>query len=362
MKNKRSVSRTITLAGMPLLFIANVAVSATVVTLDDITFWTGTGENRAAMVVDWDETSSVDQSLVWGYRWDGSAFGAEMFEAIVTADSRLYAKLNQPVESSTGTLLYGFGYDLNGDATFDISDGTTFDAYGIAISGPPDLPPIPAATSSNPADHYAEGWYTGFWHYGISSESASPFEGGEWIATLDGMTSRKLSDGDWDSWTFTSNTQPPFIAFAENPYTAEAPLAADFDTDNDVDGMDFIIWQRGFGITSGAKLAQGDANGDGMVNGLDLNLWQENVGSRASMTVIPQTVPEPSSAQLTIYLLLFIYLCSSRKETSHEVATMVRFYRTHNKCNASFNGSRDCPVCDRSNIVRTGSSPRPWLF
>ena len=41
----------------------------------DIQLWAGTGANEAAMVIDWNDGKS-DESLVWGYRWDGSATGA----------------------------------------------------------------------------------------------------------------------------------------------------------------------------------------------------------------------------------------------------------------------------------------------
>jgi hypothetical protein len=41
---------------------------------------------------------------------------------------------------------------------------------------------------------------------------------------------------------------------------------ADFDNDNDVDGADFLVWQRGLGAT-GASNGTGDANGNGVVRG-----------------------------------------------------------------------------------------------
>jgi hypothetical protein len=49
---------------------------------------------------------------------------------------------------------------------------------------------------------------------------------------------------------------------------------ADFDGDGDVDGRDFLTWQRGFGITGAATLSQGDANDDGNVDADDLAIWQ----------------------------------------------------------------------------------------
>jgi subtilisin family serine protease len=58
-------------------------------------------------------------------------------------------------------------------------------------------------------------------------------------------------------------------------------LPADFDQDADVDGRDFLTWQRNAGTTTGAKQSQGSVNGDGMVNALDLNVWSQQFGATA---------------------------------------------------------------------------------
>src|SRR3954465_10393847 len=60
---------------------------------DDITYWVGSGSNRASLAIDWQQGSSQPASLVWGYRWDGIATGAQMLSAIVAEDPRLFAKL-----------------------------------------------------------------------------------------------------------------------------------------------------------------------------------------------------------------------------------------------------------------------------
>ncbi len=58
--------------------------------------------------------------------------------------------------------------------------------------------------------------------------------------------------------------------------------SADFDNDGDIDGADFLSWQRGFGITSGASPSDGDANEDGAVNGADLVIWEMDFGTVSS--------------------------------------------------------------------------------
>ncbi|MBN1855010.1 MAG: discoidin domain-containing protein [Pirellulales bacterium] len=80
---------------------------------------------------------------------------------------------------------------------------------------------------------------------------------------------------------------------------------ADFNGDGDVDGADFLAWQRGFGITGTATLADGDANGDANVNGADLAVWKSQFGTGGAAGVLAgAAVPEPGTMGL-LGLLLF---------------------------------------------------------
>ena len=94
------------------------------------------------------------------------------------------------------------------------------------------------------------------------------------------------------------------------PFAIESE-PGDFDGDGDVDGVDFLSWQTGFGITSGAEVSDGDANGDGKVDNLDLQLWQANYGNQSSNSPNATTVPEPSAISLTC-MLGIICLCYRR--------------------------------------------------
>lgn len=76
---------------------------------------------------------------------------------------------------------------------------------------------------------------------------------------------------------------------------------ADFNNDGDVDGRDFLIWQRGFG--SGTTSTQGDANGSGTVDAADLAIWQNQYGS-SSLAAAAQVVPEPTSVGLVALALV----------------------------------------------------------
>lgn len=73
--------------------------------------------------------------------------------------------------------------------------------------------------------------------------------------------------------------------------------SADFDADGDVDGSDFLAWQRGLGVAGG--LEQGDANGDGMVDGLDLDAWKSQFGVAAA-SASAGSIPEPSALLLAL--------------------------------------------------------------
>src|SRR2546423_15577948 len=92
--------------------------NATPFSLDDIQFWVGSGSNRAALAIDWADDSIQPPSLVWGYRWNGTAHGSDMLTAIVAADPGLFAKLGA---SSANRAVYGIGYDANGNGDVRIS-------------------------------------------------------------------------------------------------------------------------------------------------------------------------------------------------------------------------------------------------
>jgi hypothetical protein len=72
---------------------------------------------------------------------------------------------------------------------------------------------------------------------------------------------------------------------------------ADFNSDGIVDGSDFLIWQRGFGLSAQPDNSTGDADGDGNVNDADLTVWQGQFGTAPAAAAVG-AVPEPGTIAL----------------------------------------------------------------
>jgi hypothetical protein len=87
----------------------------------------------------------------------------------------------------------------------------------------------------------------------------------------------------------------------------------DFDLDGDVDGRDFLTWQRNFGYGDGLALGgnvtalrtDGDTNGDWKVDGLDLVDWQANYGAGSSLLANVAAVPEP----MAVVIMMPVVCC-----------------------------------------------------
>lgn len=90
------------------------------------------------------------------------------------------------------------------------------------------------------------------------------------------------------------------------------PEDADFDDDGDVDGHDFLIWQRGFG-GPGSTNMDGNADGDSDVDGTDLAIWKSQFGNGAGPISGVQIVPEPNSAVLLMLASYGLGFVKSRK-------------------------------------------------
>jgi len=165
------------------------------------------------------------------------------------------------------------------------------------------------------------------------TNSGSPFSGEVSLANLDlslyDSTSQLLGTLLDESVSTVDNVEHIYIgpdqgvdSLGPGTYTLKvSQWTADFDADGDIDGEDFLIWQRGFGITEGALNSDGDANGDGAVDSNDLALLQKGFGTVPqsqdfglawlSTPTLDQTpplaiaaVPEPSTLVLALLVAM----------------------------------------------------------
>jgi hypothetical protein len=73
---------------------------------------------------------------------------------------------------------------------------------------------------------------------------------------------------------------------------------ADFDSDGDVDGQDFLIWQRN--VSVGATQQSGDANNSGAVDSADLAVWRTQFGLAGPAVPFASSVPEPATVGIVL--------------------------------------------------------------
>ena len=139
------------------------------------------------------------------------------------------------------------------------------------------------------------------------------------------------NDGDLDAFEVNRGVGEP-----DRVWINRSP-SADFDEDDDIDGADLLAWQRGYGMTSGAAIADGDANADGAVDGVDLAVWVEQFGSSASpiaATFESQSVETPMNliaAESATSVLqrpdVGFYVWLAPPTNGHKVANQIRPHR-----------------------------------
>ena len=99
-------------------------------------------------------------------------------------------------------------------------------------------------------------------------------------------------------------------ALGADAINAAASLRGDYDADGDVDGGDFLVWQRGLGSTS-SLAADGSLNG--AVDGADLAVWGR---------MFSQSVPIPGSVSGVAEPVTSVLACAAAG-----IALLVRRWR-----------------------------------
>ncbi len=100
--------------------------------------------------------------------------------------------------------------------------------------------------------------------------------------------------------------------------------SADFGSDGDVDGADFLAWQQGYGTIGGDTIGEGDANGDGQVDEADLTVWHNQYGSApaelstlvaSSFQVRSNTIESSALSSVANWRLLQAHFDSAQRQS-----------------------------------------------
>lgn len=219
------------------------SAQASAFSLEDIKFWAGSGEHRAALLIEWKSPEvlnntevrppSTTQTLAWGYRWEGEATAADLFNSIVAADPRLFAVLSE--DTGFGSMVLGLGYDLNANQVYGIQTAADTWAYSPlsaltdvrqgVITGSYNVADV--AQSLDTADLYWGGVYGPGWElwceagsggafdqipdfgpspYWTPDDPLMPWSGthGQWDYAALGLSGTALSDGSWIALTVSA--------------------------------------------------------------------------------------------------------------------------------------------------------------
>jgi PEP-CTERM motif len=186
--------------------------------LSSVQNWTGSGTNEAGLVIDWYNGTTSD-SLLWGYRWNGSATGEQMFDAIVAGDPRLFAEVSASGEWSFGTAVYGLGFAATGDEPIQLSPPLSFNSDNLAEVD--DSAVVDGRTALNPDDLWMEGWNTGYWSFWVGTGAQLSSDPSAWTSPETyGMTAQTLEDDDVDGFSFA----PGFNSVAPADIVAASPV------------------------------------------------------------------------------------------------------------------------------------------
>jgi len=230
-----------------LLLGAGALSSAQYVDFDAIQNWAGEGENKAALVIDFQDGLD-SRAYVWGYRWNGTASGEDMIRAIAAASKSLTVMVQYT--GAMGSTLNGIG--LSADRS--LTEFLDYDFDRAAIGGevsfgyfepnpsmgqetaPGDAAytmcrdaiersrqtgiiehPLNAFAYGYPAYDYdywqlqdgykdsydyrwRSGWYEGYWSYWVGSDNDYDTMSYSGL----GMSSAMLTNGCVNAWKFVS--------------------------------------------------------------------------------------------------------------------------------------------------------------
>jgi hypothetical protein len=125
---------------------------------------------------------------------------------------------------------------------------------------------------------------------------------------------------EWLGYVFDTGADPNAIVFQYRDAVSDAVVEgnvvfvtsdANFDGDNDVDGIDFLTWQRNVGLGGQTDNSNGDADGSGTIDGGDLAVWESQYGP-VPLSAATSAVPEPTTGSL-FFLAVSVSMLGRRR-------------------------------------------------
>ena len=217
------------------------------ISLDDIQLWTGSGTNRAALVVEWNTPEFfnlttvpapiANKTMVWGYRFNGTATGDQMFNAIVTANPQLYAV--ESIDPTYGVEVKGIGFNRDATGIAGVTDGTnayTVSSFTNGVLVANTNLDVDGIQSLNKGDLFWSGFNGPYWQlWNETNDSGgffnSPNRGssefwdpnsyaqGQWVSAYYGLSDLTLTDGSWIGFSVSAAGYPTNTA--DPNYSAE---------------------------------------------------------------------------------------------------------------------------------------------
>jgi hypothetical protein len=179
--------------------------SSVEITFEDIQYWVGKGENRAMLIIQWNDNKSPG-ALAYGYRWDKDETkkGYNMINDIAKEDERLFY-LRFWSGDYLGYAIAGIGFDISGNAK--IGNGTSCE------------PPVDGSVNAERYDfdnwklcdgfdaRWGAGWYDGYWSYWVADNPED-----RWVYSGLGASSRELTNNSIDAWYFDLDMNDPDVS------------------------------------------------------------------------------------------------------------------------------------------------------
>jgi hypothetical protein len=224
------------------------------------------GDAAVVQVGQLENDAGVDETI----RWEASAVGVAPLVVTGLGPAAQAVQLQDISEVAANT---GTGSTLSGD--------------GIALSL--DLSLLTGSQTLTLIDNRSTQAITGFFENGTTGDLYE--EGAAVLGT------------GFDGAVTISYVGSSGIGSAGNDVVlsllADSSPNADFDSDGDVDGADFLVWQRNVGAANPTQ-SQGDADGNGVIDAADVAVWQTQFGPGTPAGA----VPEPAAVVLAGLALL----------------------------------------------------------